>query len=160
MLNRPFSMCFLYLLRITHEFKFRYRHLWPADNPVRPLGPKFIEMIQKHLPMLRIPEYGLARAARHLEDWIHGRLPVEDLHDVSACLGLKIFQSFGSLLSFRFAAAPASSEPVGRTKFKPQTLEQKVNSVQRLWHRGICNFFLFLIFFVGMLFVSARRVNS
>ena len=58
-----------------------------VDNPMRPLGPKFIEMIQKHLPMLRIPEYGLARAANHLEDWINGRLPPEPLHDVSAYLG-------------------------------------------------------------------------
>lgn len=83
--------------------------------------------------MLRIPEYGLARAAKHLEDWIHGQLPVEDLHDVSARLGFDSQTlSWGALLSSRFAVAPASSEPTGRAKLKTQTLEQRANLVQRL----------------------------
>jgi len=47
-----------------------------------------IQHIQKFLPVLRYPLYGLERCADFLESWISGSLPAQPLLDVSAPLGL------------------------------------------------------------------------
>ena len=58
-------------------------HICPVDIEKRPLQNKFVDMVKKHLPMMRIPEYNLRRAADHLEAWVEGRLPSEPLSDIS-----------------------------------------------------------------------------
>lgn len=69
------------------------KHFLPTlavDSPKRPLGVQFVDMVQKHLPLLRIPEYGLQLAADHLEAWIQGKLPHDDFVDISPFLRLTV----------------------------------------------------------------------
>ena len=63
-------------------------------SPEKPLGKKFIDMIQKHLPLMRTPEYNMERAENHLEKWIQGCLPVEPFGDVSALLPINLCFDF------------------------------------------------------------------
>lgn len=60
----------------------------------------------KHLPLMRIPEYDMERAARHLEDWIHDRLPLDEFVDVFASL---VFPQH-LVRSFWFSPAPQALE--------------------------------------------------
>ena len=50
------------------------------------LGEKFCKEVRKHLPIVRRPEYNMARAADHLEAWINGTLIPAAPLDVSAQL--------------------------------------------------------------------------
>lgn len=73
---------------IAHVFNPTLPVLGPVDMPLRPLTSKVVDMIKKHLPVLRVPEFELHRGADHLHAWVEGRLPVEPLSDISAWLGL------------------------------------------------------------------------
>ena len=56
------------------------------------MGQKFVEMIKKHLALMRTPEFEMKRAADHLERWVDGLLPKDPFVDISALLGFAEFK--------------------------------------------------------------------
>lgn len=74
-------------MRVELEKYDEYSLLLAGDSTVKPMPAKFVEMIRKHLPLMRTPEYGLTRAADHLEAWVDGKLPLDDFADISSPFG-------------------------------------------------------------------------
>ena len=116
-----------------------------VESSQKPLGSKFIDMIRKHLHLMRIPEYNMLPAAIHLETWIDGLLPVDPFVDVSASLWPNFSIVLGcielwSVYWKNIRSLPASS---GQARFlhcsvsqsaasipaQPKTLEQRANVV-------------------------------
>lgn len=58
--------------------------LVPVVAEKNDIGDIYREHIRKFLPLLRLPEFNLVRAANYLEDWIGDMLPAKPLLDVSA----------------------------------------------------------------------------
>ncbi len=57
----------------------------------RDLGQEFRDMVRKFLPILRLPVYGLSKAADWLEAWINDALPPPQLLDTSVCLASETY---------------------------------------------------------------------
>lgn len=73
----------------------------------RPISAEQASHIEKYIPSLRFPVYGLERCADFLEQWIAGSLPPQPLMDVSAFFGVKSVDLFWEFIAeeseeFRF----------------------------------------------------------
>ena len=57
------------------------------------IGSPYIDHLKKYIPVLKLPEYNLTRAADYLDAWVKGELIQKPLLDVSACFH-SIVQNF------------------------------------------------------------------
>ena len=76
--------------------------LVPVVAEKNDIGDIYREHIRKFLPLLRLPEFNLVRAANYLEDWIGDMLPAKPLLDVWFVYGKAVFfaDSISDLVHF------------------------------------------------------------
>lgn len=61
--------------------------LLPVIAPKNSIGEKTLDELRKYIPLLKLPEFGLQRAAVWLQDWADGTLQQAPLFDVGMLLG-------------------------------------------------------------------------